>query len=555
MDETLTRRVGLRREEPPSPAESRRAPDAGPPNAYLADPVLAACLDAVLDEPAEEDLQALGAYWGSAEAAEVARLAVTHQPSLRREDFEGRRIDQIEMHPASHALMNRSVMAGLLSSAWEEGEGTRQHRLRAATLFVTAGGERGHLLPLSATHAAVASLAYAPELEAELFPLIAAHRYDRRAMPLEEKDSALITLAISERGPLDEPDAIRTRGELSAGDTVRVTGEKVFVCAPSADMLLTLTRTADGPTVAMVPRYAPENERAVTIEALLECGGLASQAIGTVAFEDARGRLIGEPGRGLQVLRDVRTLTQLDATIIAAGGERGALTEVANSLRRQSVNGTSRLADPLLTRIVADLALTSAAHTALAIRLAAAFDLAFERDGDHAVARVLTPAARIHVLKSGATAAAEARDLLGVMAMPHNHPAARVPGDLAALGQWDGSADEAARDLALLVSRDPGVLGDALDELGADLGNQNADLIERTAALGREAASDPGLARAFAEQLAMVGAASAMRRNLPRVVADAYMSSRLRGGYTAQYGTLDSRFDAAALVDFIIPQG
>jgi len=52
----------------------------------------------------------------------------------------------------------------------------------------------------------------------------------------------------------------------------------------------------------------------------------------------------------------------------------------------------------------------------------------------------------------------------------------------------------------------------------------------------------------------MVGAASAMRRNLPRVVCDAFIASRLRGGYTAQHGTLDSRFDAEAIIDFIVPE-
>ena len=65
--------------------------------------------------------------------------------------------------------------------------------------FLAAGVERGHLTPVSSTHAAVASLAYAPELEAELFPLVAARRYDRRPVPIEEKDGALITLAIQER--------------------------------------------------------------------------------------------------------------------------------------------------------------------------------------------------------------------------------------------------------------------------------------------------------------------------------------------------------------------
>ncbi|MEM0908732.1 MAG: hypothetical protein AAGJ94_15295 [Pseudomonadota bacterium] len=554
MDETLKRRVGLRREEDPF-AFSKRAP-AVPisSNLFHSDPVLTACLDATLDQDTEDDLMALGAYWGSAEAQEVARIAVKFGPSWRRDDDDGERVDQIDLHPAYHALLNRSVQSGLLSSAWEDSEVTRQHRLRAATLLFASGCERGHLLPVTSTHAAIASLAYAPDLEGELFPLIAARRYDRRPIHHDAKDSVLITLAIAERQQGADRSVITTRGELTAGDSVRITGEKTNVAAPSCDMALVLAKTADGPTVAMVPRYAPDNRDAVVIDGMCRKGGLDAQAFATLSFRDARGHLVGEPGRGLQVLRDVRTLTQLDLTIITAGAVRGALTKMADFLRAQTVGSGSGLTDPQTARLVADLALTSAAQTALAIRLAAAFDQAFERDGDHAVARVLTPASRIFGMKSAALLLTEVRDTFSIAAADPLHPVSRIPRDLVTLAHWDSSAEDAARDLVALITRDETVLSDALDELGADLGSQNADLIDRTAALGREAIADPGLARALAEQLAMVGAASAMRRNLPRVVADAFMSSRLRGGYTAQYGTLDSRFDPSALIEFIVAE-
>lgn len=550
MDETLSRRAALRRADEVSSAV--RMSDFDGHNAFASDPVLVASLDTTLDEEADEALRALGAYWGSAEAQEVARLAVANPPALRREDFEGRRIDQVEMHPAYHALTNRSVAAGLLSSAWEEGDGSRQHRMRAAALFLTAGCERGHLLPLSATHAAVAALAYSPDLENELFPLIASRRYDRRAMPGEEKEGILISLAIAERVRSDA--GLLTRGELAAGDSVRVTGEKALVCQPQADLLLILAMTTDGPTAALVPRHGPENVDAIRAEALCDYGALSAQAIATLRFDEARGRLLGEPGRGLQVLRDVRTLTQLDSAVIAAGATRRSVARAIHALRTRHAHGRPLIADSLYQRLAADLALTSSAVTALAIRIAAAFDRAFERDGDHAVARVLTPAARVYALKATLPVATEARDIAAPAALARLHPSARAAADLAVLDQWDGSANDAALELVSLIERDRNVLPDALEELAEDLGQQNSDLLDRTLALGREAASDPGLARAFADQLAMVGAASAMRRNLPRVIADAFISARLRGGYTAQYATLDSRFDAAAIVDFTVPE-
>jgi putative acyl-CoA dehydrogenase len=304
----------------------------------------------------------------------------------------------------------------------------------------------------------------------------------------------------------------------------------------------------------MVPRFAPENLDAIRIESLVGVGGLTAQAIARVTFDNAIGRLVGEPGRGLQVLREVRTLTQLDVTVMAAGAMRAAVARAAHHARFRQTFGRQLVTHPLQARTIADLALESAAHTALAMRIASAFDQAFERDGDYAIARIVTPAARVHALKVAPSLALEACESIGAAAFVAEHPAARVSADCAALLQWDGTANEAALELATIVERDNTVLRDALDELGGDLGTQNDDLVEEVLRLGERATSDAGLARAFAEQLAMLAAAAAMRRNLPRAVADAYIASRLRERFRAGYGSLDGRFDAEAILDFVVPE-
>ena len=554
-DETLTRRIGLRRgESGSSPRDRPRSAEYAGHNAFAVDPVLTACLDSALDEAAEDELSGLGAYWGSVEAQEVARIATANSPTLRSHDFDGNRIDQLEVHPAYHALMNRSVLAGLCSSAWEDGEGHRAHRMRAATLYMTAQCERGHLLPVSATHAAVAALAYAPDLESDLFPLVASRRYDRRALPPDSKEGATVTLALSERGAGLERAAVTTRADPAGGDRMRISGEKWFVCAPTSDMALLLAKTAEGPTAVMVPRFAPENLDTSRIDALAEVGGLSSQAVARVTFDNAIGRLVGEPGRGLQVLREVRTLTQLDCSVIAAGSMHAAVARATHHARFRQSFGHPLIAHPLHGRTLADLALESAAQTALAMRTAAAFDQAFERDGDYALARIVTPAARLHALEVAPKLALEACACIGAPAFVATHPNARIAADCAALVQWDGTANEAALDLASTVERDPAVLVDALEELGPDLGSENDDLVADVQRLGERAAEDAGLARAFAEQLAMLAAAASMRKNLPRAVADAYIASRLRERYRAGYGSLDGRFDAEAILDFVAPE-
>lgn len=560
MDETPGRRIGLRRDEPVAAAPA--LPTTPPPyaglNTYASDPVLAACLDAVMDEPAEDELTALGAYWGSAEAQEVARIANATPPTLRRSDFDGRPIHKVELHPAFHALLNRSTVTGLTSAAWEEGAERRQHRMRAAALYLAAQCERGHLAAISSTHAAVAALAYAPALEAEIFPQIASRRYDRRPIAPAEKEGIAIALAVGEyAGGGDRPDGgMRAEGGsgFAGPDALAVTGEKTFVCHPGADYILVLTRTLDGPTAALVPRYAPENAGAIRVSDLIQQSGFASLPVATVSFRGATARLVGEPGRGLQVLRDVRTLTQLDASVVAAGAMRAALTRAVHHARYHASGGQPLMADGLHARILADLALESAAHTALTSRIAAAFDQAFDSDSDHAFARIVTPAARLYALKAAPMVAAEAAECIGVQASVADHPIARIRADLSALAQWEGTAQEAATETAQLLSRDPTVLGNALDEIATDLGEPNLDLVEDLRDLALRTGEDAALSRAFAEQLAMIAAGAALRRTQPRAVADAYITTRLRERQRLAFGALDTPLDAPALIDFIAPE-
>ena len=81
----------------------------------MRDGVAAAGVDA-----AGEALAEFGAACGSAEAMELGRLANEFPPRLRLVDARGNRLDQVEFHPAYHALMARSMAAGLHCSIWDQ---------------------------------------------------------------------------------------------------------------------------------------------------------------------------------------------------------------------------------------------------------------------------------------------------------------------------------------------------------------------------------------------------------------------------------------------------
>ncbi|GAA3293962.1 hypothetical protein GCM10020295_17260 [Streptomyces cinereospinus] len=74
--------------------------------------------DEVLDE-----LSGLGRTCGSAQVQEWGVLANENPPRLRTHDRYGRRVDEVEFHPAWHRLLGKGVAAGL-TAAWARPAGT-----------------------------------------------------------------------------------------------------------------------------------------------------------------------------------------------------------------------------------------------------------------------------------------------------------------------------------------------------------------------------------------------------------------------------------------------
>ena len=124
----------------PTHAVTNQPPPRAGGNAYRDDALLLALTKAMSGETVRE-LDQIGRYVLAPEALDLARLANESPPRLRTHDRQGRRIDQVEFHPAWHALMRRSVGWGLSSSVWEEGprKAGNAHATRGARFFMMAG--------------------------------------------------------------------------------------------------------------------------------------------------------------------------------------------------------------------------------------------------------------------------------------------------------------------------------------------------------------------------------------------------------------------------------
>jgi len=543
---------------PASPFDTHDVFNQPPPfpviNGVETDPVLVGALDHALDAESEKALLEHGAFWGSYEARELARLATTTPPQLMTHDAQGRRIDQVEHHPAYHALMRHSAEAGLSVPPVVARGPAHAHRglLRAARLYITAQTEPGHLISHCATHAAGPLLEQLPDERAgPWLDGVRSRRYDHRPNAVGIKSGLTLSIGLTEKQGGVEPLDTTTMAAPTAANHHRLTGHKWFVSAPMSDGLMILAEAPGGPSAFLVPRLrADGSSNSLRLMRLKTTLGLKACAIAEIELAEAEGYLIGGEGDGPLLLGQTLDRLRLDAAIVASGQMRGALSVAVHHCRNRSVAG-DRLVDlDLMTRVLADMTLDVAAGTVLAMRLASAADAAPHDPLEAAYLRLVLPAAKYWIAKTGIAVAAEALECLGGNGFVEAGVMARIYRDAPGAALWAGPGNVLALDLLDVLDEDPRALDAVIDEIADELGRDgavSADVIRAAATACRE---DRGSARILIEQLALAAAAAALHRYSPRAITGAFIETRLSGPWRASYGMLDSRYDCAGIIDY-----
>ncbi len=529
-----------------------------------ADPALLEAVDREGAGWAAESLHELGLLAGRAETAEAARLANEHPPVLRTHDRYGNRIDEVEFHPAWHALMDTAVSRGLHATPWAEPR-PGAHVARAAKFYVWSQAEAGHGCPISMTYAVVPALRHAPALAARLEPLLTACAYDPGLRPPEGKRGLLSGMAMTEKQGGSDVRANTTRAEPvpAAGEGAHLlTGHKWFCSAPMCDLFLTLAQGPSGLTCFLLPRVLPDGERnGMRLQRLKDKLGNRSNASAEVEFDAALAYQVGEPGRGVATIIAMVSATRLDCVIGSAAGIRAATVAAVHHATHRQAFGKELAAQPLMANVLADLTLESQAATALAVRLAGAADRAARGDAaEAALLRLALPAVKYWVCKRFPAHAVEALECLGGNGYVEESGLPRIYREAPLNSIWEGSGNVTSLDVLRALARTEGAAGALLAELGAAAGADaalDAAVAElKTQVAGLETAT--GLeaqheARLLAGRIAVALAAALLVRHAPAAVADGYCASRLGpqapGGPAAPFGTLPARLDLTAIVD------
>ena len=300
--------------------------------------------------PLLEAVEREGAGWVRERAAALGRLvggepqqlwgslANENTPVLRTHDRYGNRIDEVDFHPAWHALMKMGVEHELHSLPWTSEE-PFAHTARAA-LYVTAmQAEAGFACPITMTFAVVPALRAQPELAAEWEPLLTAKSYDPRLIAASEKGSAIAGMTMTEKqGGSD----VRTNTTVArplngggAGEEYELSGHKWFCSAPMSDIFLALAQAQDSDPPALscflLPRILPDGSRnAIHIQRLKDKLGNRSNASAEFELHGAWARMVGEPGRGVATIIEMVGHTRLDCVIGASAGMRAAVVNATH---------------------------------------------------------------------------------------------------------------------------------------------------------------------------------------------------------------------------------
>ncbi len=479
-------------------------------------------------------LAAYGKALGSGDLRDAARDANRHGPELRLFDRGGRRLDEVHFHPAYHRFMDCSMAAGYHSVAWEGGSGG--HVTHAAMVYLASQVEPGHCCPLTMTYAAAPVLVAAGELTAQWSPKILSRDYDPSIRPVAEKRGATIGMAMTEKQGGSDVRANTTRAEAD-GTAWRLTGHKWFCSAPMSDGFLTLAQGPAGLTCYLVPRWLDGARNGIRIQRLKDKLGNRSNASAEIEFDRALAHQLGEPGAGVRTIIEMVHHTRLDTAIAPVGLMRAALSEACHWAAHRTAFQRRLIDQPLMERVLADLALDWQGSLALGLHVAHAFD--GRTDRDRAFARLGVALAKFLANKLCAPFVVEAMEALGGMGYVEDTPLPMLYREAPLNGIWEGSGNVICLDVLRTLTKDA-LAGEVLEaELDAAAGQDR----RYDAALQdhrdhwRDGVAEAE-ARWFVERTAVLLTASVLLRHEPAGISEAYIAARVSGERGRAYGAV-----------------
>ncbi len=532
-----------------------QAPALADYDAFTADPALGSILDTFGAGWFREQASVVGGHVGSQAVQDLARQANRNLPELRTHDRWGRRVDQIEFHPAWHELMRLAMRDEFHSLCWTQPQAGAQVA-RAAVSYLWNQGENGICCPLGMTYSAIPVLQRDSARWAEFGRLITSTDYDGRPLPAVQKRGGTVGMAMTEKQGGSDLRQTQTVATRNADGTYSLTGHKWFFSVPHSDVFLTLARTEEGVSCFVVPGWLPDGSRnRLQIQRLKDKCGNKSNASSEVEFRGVIAHLIGEPGHGIRAGLEMNHYTRLDFAVGSAGLMRHAVAQAAHHTAHRRAFQKALIDQPIMTNVIADLALEAEASAWLAFRFVHALAREGGSEAEKLIGRIGAPIAKYWNCKRATPVVVEALECHGGNGFIEDHLMARLYREAPLNGIWEGTGNVVCLDVLRSIRRYPDCVPALLDELRAARGSDpryDAFLVGLEVDLV-DVLRHEHLARRFVERMALGLAASLLIRHAPPAVADAYVASRLAGGWSGHFGSLPQGADLQAIARRAVP--
>ena len=225
---------------------------------------------------------------------------------------------------------------------------------------------------------------------------------------------------------------------------------------------------ASGLSCFLLPRVLPDGSRnAFHIQRLKDKLGNRSNASSEIELHGAWARMVGEEGRGVPTIIEMVGHTRLDCVIGSAAGMRAGVVAGHHHAAHRSAFGKKLIDQPLMRNVLADLCVESEAATALAMRLARAYDEAGaearrrqRRLSDaHLFKRLATAVGKYWMCKRAPNHAFEALECLGGNGYVEESGMPRLYREAPLDSIWEGSGNVMSLDVLRAMAREPALAG------------------------------------------------------------------------------------------------
>jgi len=302
-----------------------------------------------------------------------------------------------------------------------------------------------------------------------------------------------------------------------------------------------------------MPRWTPDGERnAIQILRLKDKLGNRSNASTEVEFQGTYAQLVGEEGRGIPTIIEMGNHTRLDCCIGSSSLMRQAVAQAIHHARHRTAFQKKLIDQPLMTNVLADLALESEAAIVLTMWLARAYDESHE--AAQVFRRVVTPAAKFWICKRTPFVTYEAMEVLGGSGYIEESVMPRLYREAPVNSIWEGSGNIMCLDVLRAVERTPNAIGILLHELGDAKDARLKVFVDRLEKhLAAHDRNDESQARALVRELVLALQATLLVKHAPQQVADAFCVSRLDSGGGSAFGQLPRGIDLRSIADRAAP--